>query len=86
MRKLLKKHLALAFLLLLIVVPAFGQTQSETDTTRADTRHELNLGWVGLAGLLGLLGLRRQKSIEHLRMAAAGVKVSTVPVHLPEHS
>jgi MYXO-CTERM domain-containing protein len=82
----MKKHLALPFLLLLTVVPAFGRTQSETDTNRADTRHQSNLGWVGLVGLLGLLGLRRQKSIEHLRMEAAGVKVSTVPVHLPEQS
>ena len=46
MRKLLEKHLALAFLLLLIVVPAFGQTQSETDTTRADSGNQSNLGWV----------------------------------------
>jgi len=30
--------------------------------------------WVGLTGLLGLLGLGRQKSVEHLRMAAVGVK------------
>jgi len=83
----MKKLLALLFLLFLTVGPAFGQTQqNEVDNSRADSHQHLNFGWVGLVGLLGLLGLRRPKSVEHVRMAAAGIKLSTVPVHLPEHS
>jgi MYXO-CTERM domain-containing protein len=83
----MKKFLALPFLLLLTVGAAFGQTQqNESDNSRTGSGHHFNYGWVGLTGLLGLLGLRRPKSIEHQRMAAAGIKVSTVPVHLPEHS
>jgi hypothetical protein len=83
----MKKLLALPFLLFLIVGPVIGQTQqNESDNRRTESRHQLSYGWVGLTGLLGLLGLRRPKSIEHQRMAAAGIKVSTVPVHLPERS
>ena len=78
---------ALFFLLFLTTAPAFGQThQTDADNTRTESHHQMNYGWVGLTGLLGLLGLRRPKSIEHQRMAAKGVQVSTVPVHLPEHS
>jgi MYXO-CTERM domain-containing protein len=81
----MKKLLALPFLLFLTVGPVSGQTQqNEPDNGRTESRHELSYGWVGLTGLLGLLGLRRSKSIEHKRMAAAGINVSTVPVHLPE--
>jgi hypothetical protein len=36
--------------------------------------------------LIGLLGLRYQKSVAHERTEAAGVKVTTVPVHLPQNS
>jgi MYXO-CTERM domain-containing protein len=83
----MKKLLALPFLLFLTVGPVFAQTRpNDPDNNRTEPRHQLSYGWVGLTGLLGLLGLRRPKSIEHKRMAAAGVKVSTVPVHLPEHS
>jgi MYXO-CTERM domain-containing protein len=84
----MKKLLALPFLLFLTVGAAFGQTQqNEPDNSRTDSaHHHFNYGWVGLTGLLGLLGLRRPKSIEHQRMAAKGVQVSTVPVHFPEHS
>jgi MYXO-CTERM domain-containing protein len=83
----MKSILALSFLLFLTATPAFGQTQqADTDNTRTESHHQLSYGWVGLTGLLGLLGLRRPKSIEHQRMAAKGVQVSTVPVHLPEHS
>ena len=83
----MKKLLALPFLLFLTVGPALAQTQrNNPDDSRNDSRHHLSFGWVGLAGLLGLLGLRRPKSAEHQRMAAAGIKVSTVPVHLPEQS
>jgi MYXO-CTERM domain-containing protein len=78
---------AFFFLLFLTTAPAFGQTQqTDADNTRTESHHQMNYGWVGLTGLLGLLGLRRPKSIEHQRMAAKGVQVSTVPVHLPEHS
>jgi hypothetical protein len=83
----MKSILALSFLLFLTAAPVFGQTQqSDPDNTRTESHHLMNYGWVGLTGLLGLLGLRRPKSIEHQRMAAKGVQVSTVPVHLPEHS
>jgi MYXO-CTERM domain-containing protein len=83
----MKKPLALSFLLFLTVGPAFGQTQqNDPNDSPTESHHPLSYGWVGLAGLLGLLGLRRPKSVEHQRMAAKGVKVSTVPVHLPEHS
>jgi MYXO-CTERM domain-containing protein len=83
----MKKLFALTILLFVTVGPVLGQTQlSEPDSSRTESRHQVSYGWVGLAGLLGLLGLRRPKSIEHQRMAATGIKVSTVPVHLPEHS
>jgi MYXO-CTERM domain-containing protein len=83
----MKTILALSFLLFLTTAPTFGQTQqTDADNTQTESHHQMNYGWVGLAGLLGLLGLRRPKSIEHQRMAAKGVQVSTVPVHLPEHS
>jgi MYXO-CTERM domain-containing protein len=83
----MKTILTVSFLLFLTASPAFGQThQNDPDSNRTESHHQMNYGWVGLAGLLGLLGLRRPKSIEHQRMAAAGIKVSTVPVHLPEHS
>ena len=81
----MKKLLALPFLLFLTVAPVLGQTQhDESANDRTESRHQFSYGWVGLTGLLGLLGLRRPKSIEHQRMAAAGINVSTVPVHLPE--
>jgi MYXO-CTERM domain-containing protein len=82
----MKTVLALSFLLFLTAAPAFSQTQQSDPDTRTESHHQMDYGWVGLAGLLGLLGLRRPKSIEHQRMAAKGVQVSTVPVHLPEHS
>ncbi len=81
----MKKLLALPFLMVLTVAPVLGQTQqNDPDNSRTESRHQFSYGWVGLTGLLGLLGLRRPKSIEHQRMAAAGINVSTVPVHLPE--
>jgi hypothetical protein len=81
----MKKLLALPVLMFLTVAPVLGQTQqNEPANGRTESRHQLSYGWVGLTGLLGLLGLRRAKSIEHQRMAAAGINVSTVPVHLPE--
>jgi MYXO-CTERM domain-containing protein len=82
----MKTILGLSLLLLLTAAPAFGQTQQTDADTRTESHHQLSYGWVGLAGLLGLLGLRRPKTVEHQRMEAKGVKVSTVPVHLPEHS
>jgi MYXO-CTERM domain-containing protein len=83
----MKTILALSFMVFLTAASALGQTQqTEADNTRTEPHHQLSYGWLGLAGLLGLLGLRRPKSIEHQRMAAKGVRVSTVPVHLPEHS
>jgi hypothetical protein len=83
----MKTILAFSFLLFLTAAPAFGQTQqTDPDNSRTELHHQMNYGWVGLTGLLGLLGVRRPKSIEHQRMAAKGVQVSTVPVHLPEHS
>jgi MYXO-CTERM domain-containing protein len=82
----MKTVLAFSFLLFLTAAPTFSQTQQTDDKNRTESHHQMDYGWVGLAGLLGLLGLRRQKSIEHQRMAAKGVQVSTVPVHLPEHS
>jgi MYXO-CTERM domain-containing protein len=85
--ELMKTILALSFLLFLTAAPTFGQTQqTDPDSTHAESHHQTSYGWVGLTGLLGLLGLRRPKSVEHQRMAAKGVQVSTVPVHLPEHS
>jgi hypothetical protein len=86
LRGIMKKLLALSFLIFLTAGPALSQTQQNEPDSHADSRHHLSYGLIGLTGLLGLLGLRRPKSIEHQRMAAAGVKVSTVPVHLPEHS
>jgi MYXO-CTERM domain-containing protein len=81
----MKRLLALSFLLFLTVEPVLGQPQqNDPDNSRTESRHQLSYGWIGLAGLLGLLGLRRPKSIEHQRMAAAGINVSTVPIHLPE--
>jgi hypothetical protein len=83
----MKTILAFSFLLFLTVAPVLGETpQTDANNTRTESRHQMNYGWVGLTGLLGLLGLRRPKSIEHKRMAAKRVQVSTVPVHLPEHS
>ena len=86
LRGIMKKLLALSFLMFLTAGPALSQTQQNEPEGRADSRHHLSYGLIGLTGLLGLLGIRRPKSIEHQRMAAAGVKVSTVQVHLPEHS
>jgi hypothetical protein len=86
LRGIMKKLLALSFLMFLTAGPALSQTQQNETESHADSRHHLSYGLIGLTGLLGLLGLRRPKSIEHQRMAAAGIKVSTVPVHLPEHS
>ena len=86
-RGIMKKLLTLPFLLVLTAGPALSQTQQTgPDNSRTESHHQMTYGWVGLTGLLGLLGLRRPKSIEHQRMAAKGVQVSTVPVHLPEHS
>lgn len=83
----MKTILAFSLLLFLTAATALGQTQqTDPDNTRTESRHQMDYGWVGLAGLLGLLGLRRPKSIEHQRMASKGIQVSTVPVHLPEHS
>ena len=83
----MKTILGLSLLLFLTAAPSFAQTQrTDPDNTRTESHRPTNYGWVGLAGLLGLLGLRRPKSIEHQRMEAKGVKISTVPVHLPEHS
>jgi MYXO-CTERM domain-containing protein len=83
----MKSILGLSLLLFLSAAPAFGQTQrTDAGDRGTESHHQPSYGWVGLAGLLGLLGLRRPKSIEHQRMAAKGVQVSTVPVHLPEHS
>jgi hypothetical protein len=81
----MKKLFALPFLLILTAGPVMGQPQqNDLDESRTESHHPLSYGWVGIIGLLGLLGLRRPKSIEHQRMAAAGVNVSTVPIHLPE--
>ena len=83
----MKTILLTSALLFASAVPSFGQTQpvstGSDDTNRSDSSHH-GYGWIGLLGLAGLVGLRRQKSVEHQRMAASGVKVSTVPVHLPE--
>jgi MYXO-CTERM domain-containing protein len=86
LRGIMKKLFALPFLVLLTAGPALCQTQQNEPDSRTASPHHLSYGLIGLTGLLGLLGLRRPKSIEHQRMAAAGIKVSTVPVHLPEHS
>jgi len=72
-------------LLLLSSFAAVGQTQpvstaSDDNATRTDDRAHNNYGWIGLIGLAGLVGLRRQKSVEHSRMAASGVNVKTVGV------
>jgi MYXO-CTERM domain-containing protein len=74
-----------ASLLLLSSFTAVGQTQpvsttSNDNATRTDDRTHNNYGWIGLIGLAGLAGLRRQKSVEHERMSAAGVKVNAVDV------
>jgi MYXO-CTERM domain-containing protein len=77
-----------ASLLSLSSFTAVGQTQpvsttSNDNATRTDDRTHNNYGWIGLiglAGLAGLAGLRRQKSVEHERMSAAGVKVNAVDV------
>jgi MYXO-CTERM domain-containing protein len=77
-------------LLLASAVPLMSQTQpvstGSDDPNRSahsdSSRH--GYGWIGLLGLAGLAGLRRQKSVEHQRMAASGVRVQSVPVHLPE--
>jgi MYXO-CTERM domain-containing protein len=75
----MKTILGLLLLLFLSAAPSFGQTQpTDADSTRTESHHPMNYGWVGLAGLLGLLGLRRSRSVEHQRMEAKGVKVSTV--------
>jgi MYXO-CTERM domain-containing protein len=83
----MKTILLASALLLASAAPLFGQSQpvstASDDTNRSDSSHH-SYGWIGLLGLAGLAGLRRQKSIEHQRMAASGVKVTTVPVHLPE--
>jgi MYXO-CTERM domain-containing protein len=77
------KMIFTASLLLLGSFAAVGQTQQptaadsiETQTNTPGLHH--NYGWIGLIGLAGLLGLRRQKSIEHQRMAASGISVKTV--------
>jgi MYXO-CTERM domain-containing protein len=81
----MKKLLALPFLMFVTVAPVLAQIQrNDPDNSRTESRYQFSYGWLGLTGLLGLLGLRRPKSIEHQRMAAAGINVSTVPVHLPE--
>ena len=82
----MRETFALGFLLFL-TLGAFAETQpTNTDDGPATHSHHLNMGWVGLAGLIGLLGLRYQKSVAHERTEAAGVKVTTVPVHLPQNS
>ena len=78
------KMILTASLLLLSSFAAVGQTQptaADSNETRNGTqeRHH-NYGWIGLIGLAGLVGLRRQKSVEHNRMAASGVNVKTVGV------
>jgi hypothetical protein len=83
----MKKLLTLSILFLLTVGPALAQTrQSDPNEGHNLAKHHFDLGWLGMAGLLGLMGLRRPKSAEHQRMEAAGIKVSTVPVHFPEKS
>lgn len=77
------KTILTASLLLLSSFAAVGQTQpvstaSDNNATRTDDRAHNNYGWVGLIGLVGLVGLRRQKSAEHERMSAAGIKVKAV--------
>jgi len=72
-------------LLLLSSFAAVGQTQpvstdSDNNATRTDERAHNDYGWIGLIGLAGLVGLRRQKSVEHQRMAATGIKVKAVDV------
>jgi hypothetical protein len=84
LRGIMKKLFALPFLVLLTAGPALCQTQQNEPDSRTASPHHLSYGLIGLTGLLGLLGLRRPKSIEHQRMAAADVNVSTVPIHLPE--
>jgi MYXO-CTERM domain-containing protein len=79
------KTILTASLLLLSSFAAVGQTQpvstaSDDNATRTDDRAHNNYGWIGLIGLAGLVGLRRQKSVEHSRMAASGVNVKTVGV------
>jgi len=70
-------------LLLLGALAAVGQTQQPTAADSSETRNNAperhhNYGWIGLIGLAGLVGLRRQRSVEHQRMAASGIKVKTV--------
>jgi len=72
-----------ASLLLLSSFAAVGQTQQPTAADSSETRNNAperhhNYGWIGLIGLAGLVGLRRQRSVEHQRMAASGIKVKTV--------
>jgi MYXO-CTERM domain-containing protein len=79
------KTILTASLLLLSSFATVGQTQpvstaSDDNATRTDDRAHNNYGWIGLIGLAGLVGLRRQKSVEHSRMAASGVNVKTVGV------
>jgi MYXO-CTERM domain-containing protein len=79
------KTILTASLLLLSSFAAVGQTQpvstaSDDNVNRTDDRAHNNYGWIGLIGLAGLVGLRRQKSVEHSRMAASGVNVKTVGV------
>jgi hypothetical protein len=82
----MRKIFALSFLLSL-TLGAFAETQpTNTDDGVATGSHHMNMGWVGLVGLIGLLGLRYQKSVAPRRLEAAGAKVATMPVHLPQHS
>jgi len=79
------KLILTASLLMLGSFAAVGQTQQPTAADSIETRinvpeHHHNFGWLGLIGLAGLVGLRRQKSVEHQRMAASGIKVKAVDV------
>jgi MYXO-CTERM domain-containing protein len=76
----MKTTLLVSVLLIFSAAPAFAQAHpvstGSDDTSRSSSDH--NYGWIGLIGLLGLAGLRRQKSLEHQRMEAAGVNVQSV--------
>jgi hypothetical protein len=77
------KLILTASLLLLGSFAAVGQTQQPTASDSIETRNNAperhhNYGWIGLIGLAGLVGLRREKSVEHQRMAASGINVKTV--------